>query len=144
MGKWIPKACWSASLVESISFRLMKEAVSQKQGEEQSRKATDIDLWPLHAQIHVHMYPYCHVHIPTWMCTCATCKHNNNKKQTGRRAAGTCKVTQVFTAELEMDARWASPRPITPVPLRVFLLPRDLTFLKCVLFHLSNICKYIL
>lgn len=44
MGKWIPRACWSASLAESISFRLMKEAVSQKQGEEQSRKATDIDL----------------------------------------------------------------------------------------------------
>lgn len=43
-GQVEPKACWPASLAESISFRLMKEAVSQKEGEEQSRKATDIDL----------------------------------------------------------------------------------------------------
>lgn len=80
MGKWIPKACWPASLAESISFRLMKEAVSQKQAEEQSRKATDIDLWPLHAQhicACVPLLSCTHTHMNVYMCHM---KNTNNKK----------------------------------------------------------------
>ena len=72
--KWISKAHWPAILAESMSFRVKTEAVSKKKkSPEQSRKATDIDLWPPHAEsVYMCMcaltvmstHPHEHVHVP--------------------------------------------------------------------------------
>lgn len=62
-------ACWEANLAKLVSFGFGERPYLKKQGREQLRERTDVELWPPHAYAHTFTCASTHTNEHTYTCT---------------------------------------------------------------------------